>query len=70
MCVLSITSSKREIITLARWVIWLEHNPVQRKVTGSILGQPHTYVKGLIPGWGANWRQPINVSLCLSLSNQ
>ena len=35
---------------------------------GSILVMVHTEVSGLVPGWGAYGRQPIDVSLSLSLS--
>ena len=56
-------------MALARWLSWLKHCPVHRKVVGSVPGQAHTQVAGLIPAQGVYRRQLIDVSLShLSLS--
>ena len=41
----------------------VECHPVNLKVMGSISGQGTCQVVGLIPGWSADKRQPIHVSL-------
>ena len=35
------------------WLIWLEHRPVNRKVTGSIPAQGTHLCRGFGPSWGA-----------------
>ena len=47
---------KKDNSALARWLSWLEHCPIYQKVVG------------LIPSQGKYERQPIDLSLSLSLS--
>ena len=51
-----------------RWLSWLEHRPVDQKVVGSIAGQGTNLGGGFSPRLEACGRQPINVSLSLSVS--
>ena len=57
------------------WLSWLEHQPVDQKVTGPIPGQAHTQAVGSIPGQGVYEKATnemflflTDVSLSLSLS--
>ena len=47
------------------WLSWLEHCPVDLKVAGSIPGNTHTQVAGLIPCWGMYAKA---TSRCFSLT--
>ena len=47
---------------------WSEHDPVHQKVQVRFPVSAHTWVLGLIPGYGTFGRQPIDVSLSHQVS--
>ena len=44
--------AQEELFALTRWLSWLEHRLVHQRVAGSFLVRAHTWVAGLVPGWG------------------
>ena len=64
-------SSRAELLPWMVWISWLEHQPIQQNVGGSIPCQDTYLGFRFILGQGVYGKQPIDVSLshwCLSLS--